>query len=74
MTDKRITEIAKRQVSQMCSVHPAEIQELIEDGIKEALQEQLTPVVSKSVCRCTIPLSKPERDNNRCFDCGLPIK
>jgi len=41
MKNKRITEIAKKQVSQMCSVHPEYIQEMIEDGIKEALKEQL---------------------------------
>ena len=39
MTKERISEIAKNQVSQMSSVLPGAIQELIEDGIIQAIEE-----------------------------------
>lgn len=51
-----------------------QIEWLMKEYHKQQLKILNIPAVIKSVCQCTHPLSKPEKENNKCFKCGEPIK
>ena len=44
------------------------------NGVTTDERQSNIHIVIKSVCQCTHPLSKPEKERNRCFKCDKPIE